>query len=83
MKECINNKKRIATIIGVTALPIAAMFNINQNWNDIGMIDVTLANIEALANPEQTGYCSSRQTYCAGGYTICCWEHTTVLYKGG
>lgn len=82
MKELAKSTKKVAAIIGVAALPLAAAFNINQSWSDNGEIDVTLVNVEALANTEKTGYCSSLSTYCAGGYTICCWEHTTILYKG-
>jgi UDP-N-acetyl-D-mannosaminuronate dehydrogenase len=52
MKELINNKKRIATIIGVAALPLAAALTFNQGMTDNGGIDVELANIEALAQGE-------------------------------
>ena len=82
MKELVNKKKKIATIIGVAAIPIAAAFSVNQNWSNTGMTDITLANVEALAKGEgDSGTCRVNGNYCDGGGKLCCWQNTETLYK--
>ena len=51
MKE-LTSRKKIATIIGVAALPLAAAFSVSQGLDNSGEMDVNLANIQALAKGE-------------------------------
>lgn len=52
MKEVTNRKKKIATIIGVAALPLAAALSINPGVGNNSTIDVNLANVQALTQGE-------------------------------
>ena len=48
--------KKLFGIIAIAAIVAAAGWNFSQNKNDIILSELSLANIEALANPEGGGH---------------------------
>lgn len=55
-------KKKVFTIIGLTAIGAVAAFNANMGLHSSSLSDIALANVEALARNE-------------GGGTLDCWNY--------
>jgi hypothetical protein len=51
-------KKILFLIFAVAAIAVAAVWNVSRNMNEEALSDVTLANVEALADSEGTKPCS-------------------------
>lgn len=45
-------KKKIFGVALIAAIAVAAGWNFNQNKNEVGLSDLTLANVDALAQGE-------------------------------
>ena len=78
------NKKNLLAVIGGVLLVVMAVFTVYQSSNQVGLSELVLENIEALARGEIGGKPCSVTTYkevdyqgckynaavCAEGYTI-------------
>ena len=61
------NKKKIFGSIAVLAIVAMAAFNVNVNLDGNKLLDISLTNIEALADPEgkgETWNCKSSSIWC-------------------
>jgi len=60
-------KKKIFGSIAVLAIAIMTAFNVNINSQGSGLSDISLENVEALANEYETDYCNQvcRANCCA------------------
>lgn len=72
-------KKKIIGGIAVLTIAAAAAFNVSLNAQEENLSNISLANVEALADGEST------PTECPGGLTLCAWIKdplgSTTYYK--
>lgn len=80
-------KKVLFSFLVLTVVALTSNWNFTQGVNDMDLSDLTLSNIEALANTEMgSGTCfgagaGGTNVTCYGGSTICCWAHTNIFGK--
>lgn len=67
-------KKKIAAMV-VAVVAVAASYNVYQSQNANTLSDLTLANVEALAQSESSGSCTA---VCVQAYSWQC----TRIYNG-
>lgn len=83
-------KKNILKVTLVAAFALVAGYNVYVSQKSDLMSDLMLANVEALANSRESympgGTCwgagaGMTNVTCYGGYSICCWAHTSIFGK--
>jgi len=58
------NKKRLFSSITIFTIAILAAFNTSINTNENGLSDISLDNVEALAQESNTPDCVSAKGFC-------------------
>lgn len=82
------NKKSFLAVVGVTLLLLVVAFNVNRSQDNIAFADLTLENIEALAQNEGGGgkpctvitYIEYRYQGCLYSAARCAEGHIQLLH---
>lgn len=70
-------KRKVFSIIGVAAFAGAVAFNVSSSLRSESLLDLSLANVEALASDEGNADCSD------GNAKLCCKIWTVKYYSSG
>lgn len=61
-------KKKIVSLSAIAIVAVAAAFGVSKNANEVGLSDLALANVEALAGDESADDIIDNCYWCEGQY---------------